>query len=179
VVLLTSDHGEHFGEHGRLLHANSLYEELVRVPFLLAGPGVLEGPLPVTPHLEDVAPTLLAAAGLSWEGFPGRNLLAPDLRARPHVEHYREHLAVRDGPWKLLADFDRDGDPTSLRPRALFRLDQDPAETRDLLAVEGAVADRLLGLARAALAAAVARAPEDIGAEQAALLEALGYAGGG
>ena len=39
LVVLTSDHGEAFGEHGRLLHSTQLYEPMLRVPLLIRIPG--------------------------------------------------------------------------------------------------------------------------------------------
>ncbi len=38
LIVITADHGEHFGEHGLLLHGNSLYEPLVHVPLLMIWP---------------------------------------------------------------------------------------------------------------------------------------------
>ena len=38
LIVITSDHGEHFGEHGLFLHGNSLYEPLVHVPLLMIWP---------------------------------------------------------------------------------------------------------------------------------------------
>lgn len=175
VVLFTSDHGEQFGEHGLVLHSNSLYEPLLRVPFLLAGPGIPPGPLAATPHLEDVAPTLLAAAGLATDGLPGRDLLAAGAGARPHVERFHELLAVRDGVWKLLLERDAAGE---FQPRALFRLDEDPGEERDLLAEDPPEARSLLRLAAAAIqaersAAAGARRDQDASHQDA--MRELGY----
>jgi arylsulfatase A-like enzyme len=66
VVILTSDHGEHLGEHGMLDHRYSLSEELLRVPFVIWGSEKL---YPVTPGRSDfpamnidVFPTILSAA---------------------------------------------------------------------------------------------------------------------
>jgi len=43
LVILTSDHGEEFFEHGSLLHGRSVYQELVRVPLIMVGPGAPMG----------------------------------------------------------------------------------------------------------------------------------------
>lgn len=43
ILILTSDHGEHFGEHGCLTHGHYLFEETLHVPLVIAGPGVPEG----------------------------------------------------------------------------------------------------------------------------------------
>jgi hypothetical protein len=37
VVIITADHGEHFGDHGLLLHGNSLYQALIHVPLIVIG----------------------------------------------------------------------------------------------------------------------------------------------
>ncbi|ELZ98895.1 putative sulfatase [Haloferax mucosum ATCC BAA-1512] len=43
VLILTSDHGEYFGEHGGLSHGDFLYDEVLHVPLLISGPGVPSG----------------------------------------------------------------------------------------------------------------------------------------
>jgi arylsulfatase A-like enzyme len=77
VVAIVSDHGEEFGEHGGLLHGRTLYEEMLRVPFLLRVPGVAPRVVSETVDLADVAPTLRALAGLAPVApCDGRDLLA-------------------------------------------------------------------------------------------------------
>ncbi|MBI3448597.1 MAG: sulfatase-like hydrolase/transferase, partial [Acidobacteria bacterium] len=64
IVAFTSDHGEEFIEHGGLGHDDTLYEELVRVPLVIAGPGVAAGLVVKEPvRAIDVAPTLAEAVG--------------------------------------------------------------------------------------------------------------------
>jgi arylsulfatase len=70
IVLYTADHGEEFGEHGGWEHGHSLYEELLRVPMALAGPGILPGRWTTPASLIDVAPTLLALAGVAHPRLP-------------------------------------------------------------------------------------------------------------
>ena len=67
LVVLTSDHGEAFGEHGYRWHAKTLFEELVRVPLIIRRPGEDQpGRRIAAPvQLVDIAPTLLDAAGLA------------------------------------------------------------------------------------------------------------------
>jgi arylsulfatase A-like enzyme len=76
IVVVASDHGEAFGEHGIRGHSTTLYEEellstlIVRVPGV--EPGVVEGPV----ALFDLAPTLLNLAGIPVpEPIPARSLL--------------------------------------------------------------------------------------------------------
>ncbi|RMH03881.1 MAG: hypothetical protein D6702_04885, partial [Planctomycetota bacterium] len=151
VVLFTSDHGEQFGEHGLVLHSNSLYEELLRVPFLLAGPGVEPGRLEEPPQHIDVAPTLLALAGLDPSGLPGRVLTAAGgAEPRPHVARFHEWLAVRKDGWKLILEEDGEN---GFRPVELYRLERDPSEGENLLEEVPPMLPELARLAAAAAAA--------------------------
>ncbi|MDY7105158.1 MAG: sulfatase-like hydrolase/transferase [Actinomycetota bacterium] len=70
IVLFTSDHGELLGAHGGLQQKwHNAFEETLRVPMVLSGPGIdhrPEGVSTLTSHV-DVLPTLLAAAGIDAE----------------------------------------------------------------------------------------------------------------
>jgi arylsulfatase A-like enzyme len=78
VLLVTSDHGEEFLEHGRLKHGAHLYEELVRVPLIVSGAGIPRGRTGGIAQGIDVFPTIAALLGAGVpDGLPGRNLLAP------------------------------------------------------------------------------------------------------
>lgn len=79
LVVLTSDHGEEFLEHGFVEHAWTLYEESIRVPLIFWAPGILRAQRIAAPvSLVDLAPTLLGLAGLPVEDqeFDGRGLFA-------------------------------------------------------------------------------------------------------
>ncbi len=76
IVVVLSDHGEEFGEHGGFGHGRTLYDEVLRVPLLMRVPGLgaRRETAPVT--LADVAPTLLSLCGLQeLPGGCGRVLL--------------------------------------------------------------------------------------------------------
>ncbi len=83
VVVVTSDHGERFCEHGGHAHGPDLYEELLRVPLIVSGPGIpagLESPEQVS--LIGMAPTLLELAGVPVpQSFAGKSFL-PLLQGR-------------------------------------------------------------------------------------------------
>jgi len=65
LFVVTSDHGEEFQEHGSFLHGTTHYDELLRIPWILRGPGVPNGKVLAEPvHGVDVAPTLLALMGI-------------------------------------------------------------------------------------------------------------------
>ena len=68
VVVLISDHGEAFGEHGEWHHGWSLHEHQLRVPFLLRVPGLDPSVSETRVSLIDLVPTLLDLAGLPPDG---------------------------------------------------------------------------------------------------------------
>lgn len=76
LVAYSSDHGDNLGVRG-MWNKSTLYREATQVPLLLAGPGVPAGRACTTHvNLVDVAPTLLAAAGLDGDAsLPGRCLI--------------------------------------------------------------------------------------------------------
>lgn len=77
LVVITSDHGEQFGEHGLFVHGNSIYRPLTLVPLIVAFPGrVPAGRTVTTPvNLRNLARTILRLTGLPENStFPGRGL---------------------------------------------------------------------------------------------------------
>jgi arylsulfatase A-like enzyme len=70
LVVVTADHGEMFGEHGRWVHANGLNEEVLRVPLLMRYTGVIPpGNVVKAPSQNyDLMPTILDWAGVSLPG---------------------------------------------------------------------------------------------------------------
>ncbi len=188
VVLVVGDHGEMLGDQGEATHGLLLGPGARRVPLLIAGPGVPAG---VVSHClartVDVMPTLLALAGLEVPpGLDGRPLLSLDPRAPEpacdrisYSESFLPFFAYRWYPLRALSD----GRALFLQaPRpALFRLDVDRAELRDLADEEpGAVAiwqrrlERMLAAAGESLDPTVA-AGEPLSADQVRQLASLGY----
>jgi len=75
VVVLTADHGESLGERGCWGHGLNLYQEALLVPLLVRGPGVTAGSVARPVQLLDLAPTVLAVAGVPPPlGMEGRSL---------------------------------------------------------------------------------------------------------
>ncbi len=143
LILVTSDHGEEFQEHGGLLHGRTQYQELLRVPLILAGPGIPAGRVIDTPvHGVDVTPTLLALMGIrsrqardgldlspTWRGgaLPERALFGEADQDNRTVERVDTKQMVRRGKDKLVLD--------RVEQRfELFDLGQDPLEQHDLFA---------------------------------------------
>jgi arylsulfatase A-like enzyme len=86
-VAFVADHGEGFAPAlGRIHHGGRLERDLLRVPFLLAGPGLAPRDVSTPVSLVDVTPTLLALAGVAAPpGLDGRSLavVARDPAAEP------------------------------------------------------------------------------------------------
>ncbi len=141
-IVFTSDHGEMLGERRRF-SKYCLYEGSVRVPLILAGPGMTEGEIDERPaELVDVLPTLLSVAGEPaplW--LPGANLLAEPVRAggfsEMHGTGYENTQKApaymwRTGDWKLIRYLE--GDAASVQRRTneirgeLYDLRVDPTE---------------------------------------------------
>jgi len=136
ILLVTSDHGEEFQEHGRLTHGSHLYDETVRVPLVLEGPGIPAGRRR-DDRVQgiDVFPTLARLLGLAPpDGLPGRDLLSPAAPTRPAVLETSsgigpdgapvELVAVRTDRWKLV-------ETPGLGRRELYDLAHDPHERDD------------------------------------------------
>ena len=187
VVAVLSDHGESLGEHGEVTHAVLLYEATLRVPLLLAGPGVPRGQTVAARVVTvDLAPTLLRLLDLApGPEMPGRDL-RPALRGErlPPEPLYAESLFGRlNCRWSSLRAWTSEDWKLVQGSRTeLFHLTEDPGETRNRAEEEGPRVERM----RAALRSAVARmAPAGdqartaaITPEQEAILKSLGYVGG-
>lgn len=130
--IVLGDHGEAFGQHpGNFGHTFFLYEENVRVPFLVFAPGLFDRPVRVrrTASLVDAAPTVLDFLGLEPPAcYQGRSLLE---NASPMALFFTDYslglLGLRDGQWKFIYEID------SGRSK-LWDLDVDPGERNDLSA---------------------------------------------
>jgi arylsulfatase A-like enzyme len=135
VIVVTSDHGEEFLEHGRLKHGTQLYEELVRVPLVLSGPGVRRRRARELVQGIDVFPTLAGLLGADAPGrLPGRNVLLPGAAAAAVSEtrfgagpdgRATELVALRTADWKLIHTAAADH-------YELYDLTRDPAERHNL-----------------------------------------------
>lgn len=69
LVIVTSDHGELLGDHGLWMKGPFHYEQLARVPFLAMGPGIArDAVVDDLVSLVDVAPAVLNAAGVAFDG---------------------------------------------------------------------------------------------------------------
>lgn len=111
-IVFTADHGLAVGRHG-LVGKQNMYDHSVRVPFLVAGPGVTAGVKITTPiYLQDIVPTTLELAGADLEGIEFSSFLSL-LRASENPARQTDNTAIygayldrqrmisQDG-WKLI-----------------------------------------------------------------------------
>jgi hypothetical protein len=102
VIIITSDHGEEFNEHGGLMHGSSLYDEMIRVPLIIRYPKGFPQRQVVTHQVRliDLYPTILELAGLPVpEGLEGQSLL-PLINGRGDDQ---ERTAYHEEPARLLS----------------------------------------------------------------------------
>ena len=83
-VFLTSDNGFHLGEHRQMMEKGTPYEESIRVPLLVRGPGVAAGRVePRLAGLADLGPTFADLAGADIPDFVDGRSLVPILFDKP------------------------------------------------------------------------------------------------
>jgi arylsulfatase A-like enzyme len=86
AIILTSDHGESFGEHGRYAHGFELFENLVRVPLFFVVPGAAPRTIAAPRGGLDLAPTICELLGVKpAPSFEGTSLV-PELLGAPAEE---------------------------------------------------------------------------------------------
>ncbi len=107
AIAVVADHGEEFGEHGRIGHGHGLSQGLLHVPWILRAPGVAPARSSTPVSLIDLFATLVSAAGL--EPWPTSGI---DRLANPHGE--RPILAEHKAPDRYLHAL-RSGDEKLLR----------------------------------------------------------------
>lgn len=84
IVIVTADHGEALGDHGQPFHSTDLYNSQLRVPFVLAGPGIPAARLAETVSLTDLTPTIVELAGFEAPAnLDGRSLADAITGKRP------------------------------------------------------------------------------------------------
>jgi arylsulfatase len=128
LVLVTSDHGEEFAEHGMFIHDQGGYEELARIPLLMKLPFAALGGRRVR-HLAatvDLMPTILDLLDLpAPEQMQGHSLLPAVLRDEAVRNDIHMYTALTTEDFKLLSE-----------PRELYDLHHDLTEQRNLYAAE-------------------------------------------
>lgn len=148
-VIIHSDHGEAFGDHGKTHHGQSLYNEEVRVPLLIIGPGLPQRRVKTPVSLIDVTPTILDLVGVapsppeprgvsllsyvSQVNAPHPPIIIEMLKDRTHSSR----RALIAWPWKLHYSL-------KYQRYKLYDLSKDPTEEVDRSSTKGLAVDRLM-----------------------------------
>ncbi len=168
LIIITSDHGEEFLEHGRVDHFLTQYQEMLRVPLIFRGPGIPAGLRISTPVSSvDLVPTILKLAGAEVPPALDGLDLTPLFRGdRDEAEaafaerrQYGEasggltydsivqkglfpvYRSVRQGRYKLVYE-------SKAEKHALYDLDEDPGEKVDISAVQPEISAQLIDVMR-------------------------------
>jgi arylsulfatase A-like enzyme/Flp pilus assembly protein TadD len=178
VTVVAGDHGESLGDHGELTHGLFVYQSALRVPMILAGPGLPRGNRHRGPaRTADIAPTVLRLLGAQEPtGLDGADLLSAS--SDPRI--YAETLYPQSLGWAALHSLRAGALKYIEAPRPeLYDLAADPLETRNL-AADRPQASARLRLELAAFRGSDTAAPAGPAApEVAERLRALGYVGDG
>jgi arylsulfatase A-like enzyme len=155
ILLVTSDHGDEFLEHGNRGHHLTLYEEVMHVPMILRAPGLAPAGRRIqgSVSINDAAATLLDLAGVpGWPERSGRSLRTlwtesdRDFTVRMDLLRPAQKIQLlgwREGAAKLIFDsaaaqglvFDLGADPAELSPGRFGPRDADPVLRRGLEAL--------------------------------------------
>ncbi len=187
TVIVTSDHGEHFGEHALVDHSRDLWEEGLAVPLVIRGPGVTPGrradPVSITSLHGTVLERLGAEGGAGSLLGPAPPAVVAEWYASEHSAHLdpryggrfdRDVRVYREGAHKLRR--------TARGAVSVYDLGRDPGEAADLAASDPALRARLERGLDAWLAAHPPARERDAGSappidpEHLEQLRALGYA---
>lgn len=135
LVILTSDHGEPFGDHGTMRKSGvPVYEELARIPLIMRKPGQIPENARIDALVQDVdiAPTILELAGTRFPKSINGSSLVPLLKGeQASIRKYAFNGAfqlrssILDKRWKLI---DNQGE----KKNELYDLDSDPKEKKNL-----------------------------------------------
>ena len=185
TIIITSDHGEEFYEHGGFWHGTTLYDEQVHVPLLVKLPESRRGGTAVRHWVQsiDLMPTVLRLHDLPIpEGVQGGDIFTGTdviYAEESHEGNVLESVRELDGTdeYKLITA--NKGNPRGLEPVELYRVDLDPAEQQNLaptspdqvrMATKALLQQRARAQQNAVAADSVAL-DDDVAAH----LEALGY----
>lgn len=133
VVIVSADHGEELGDHGGRYHGTTVYEEQVRVPLVVVGPGIAPRVVATPVQTIDLLPTTLAALDIPLPArLRGRDLGAL-LAGKAPPDDEGLAFAETDDYTMLARGADRLVCARKAASCTLFDVAADPAEKRPVL----------------------------------------------
>jgi len=141
VSVLFGDHGEEFWDHGGFEHGHTVYEELLRVPLVIGGPGISGGRIAEPVSILDIAPTIYELLDMEPGEVDGRSLVslmrdgASDAGWTERALGFGRPLYGADR-WGVLEDGQKWS--TAAGNSRLVNLNTDPTERDDLLPAHAA-----------------------------------------
>jgi arylsulfatase A-like enzyme len=182
LLIVTSDHGEYFGEHDLVEHSKDVYQPAIAVPLVVKRPGQTQGRvIEERMSLADLPELVFSALPAALRERHGRafsrgdehrpvlaELYYPrgkDLRQHWGARFLRERQALYQGRWKLILSSDGASE--------LYDLEDDPTESRNLLESEPTLAGALEVRLRALLATRPGATTQDVPELTPAQLEEL------
>ncbi|HJX59416.1 MAG TPA: sulfatase [Patescibacteria group bacterium] len=115
IVIITSDHGEEFLEHGEFLHGPTLYNHTTFVPLIISVPGVKEREIQEMAQGIDIYPTIAGLLklktpewlqGIDLTGLISDYPLAKKNRFVVSESYGLQYRSIRDGEWELMTNND-------------------------------------------------------------------------
>jgi arylsulfatase A-like enzyme len=154
VIVITADHGEEFLDHGGWEHGRTLHDELIRVPLVVAAPGIEGRRIDSQVQLIDVFPTLLELAGAAVPATVAGTSFVDRLHGRGESEPAFSELpnnayAIRWNGWKCIVFADRHAE--------LYDLRADPQEQHNVASADPSRASTMVRLVDRHLADAIKR----------------------
>jgi arylsulfatase A-like enzyme len=133
IVVLCADHGDEFGEHGKLGHGEALYDEVIHVPLIIKLPWPQKGSgISELTQTVDIMPTVLELNGIPLPHYSQGKSLLPLLR-QDREKPFREYVYgqilngtqyIRSKEWKLIMG--------KHHRKELYHLSTDPEEKKNL-----------------------------------------------
>jgi len=149
LIVLMADHGESLGDHGEYTHGVFLYDSTMRIPLIVAGPGILKGQT-VDQQVRsiDIMPTIADFLAISPGDKVQGTSLMPLLASLKHVPanySYMETLYPKTGMgWSELRGMRTDQWKLIIAPKPeLYKMGEDPAEKQNVKDRYPADADHL------------------------------------
>jgi len=187
LVVIVSDHGEGLGDHGEYTHGLFLYDAVVRVPLLMAGPGIPTGKV-ISNQVRsiDIMPTIMDYLGISAGSQAQGGSLLPLLLGRgpvPDPYAYCETIYPKTQMgWSELRALRTNLQKVVVAPTPeYYQLEQDPAEQKNVITRFPAEAEKLktmaLAIAGGSDRAKLERQP--VNEQVMRQLQSLGYVGAG